>query len=105
MRQLANRIGPATPVLTDDIYRDTYQQKRVIMKTAKLFDNGRSQALRLPKEYRFRGREVYVRKLDGLVLLIPKSSPWASLVRSLERFSSDFLEAREQPPLQSRDPL
>jgi antitoxin VapB len=75
------------------------------MKTAKLFDNGRSQALRLPKEYRFRGREVYVRKINGLVLLIPKASPWASLVHSLERFSPDFLETRAQPVGQPRDAL
>ena len=70
------------------------------MKIAKLFTNGRSQAVRLPKECRFAGKEkeVYVHKLDGMVLLIPKKNPWESLVRSLDRFSEDFMNERRQPP-------
>lgn len=67
------------------------------MKTAKLFTNGRSQAVRLPRECRFSGKEVYVRKLDDLVILFPTRSPWASLLESLDRFTDDFMADRDQP--------
>ncbi|MCL6614750.1 MAG: type II toxin-antitoxin system VapB family antitoxin [Firmicutes bacterium] len=73
------------------------------MDTAKVFSNGRSQAIRLPKEYRFQDAEVYVKKLDGIVILIPRSSPWQSLLAGLEDFSTDFLADRAQPPTQVRD--
>jgi antitoxin VapB len=75
------------------------------MKTARVFTNGRSQAVRLPKEYRFKGREVYVKRFDDIVVLIPKGAPWASLVRSLDRFSEDFMDDREQPPSTLRESL
>lgn len=73
------------------------------MKTAKVFRNGRSQAIRLPKEYRFSGKDVYVRKLDQLIVLLPKKNPWNSLVKSLDRFSADFLTERNQPVSQKRE--
>jgi len=75
------------------------------MKIARLFTIGRSQAVRLPKECRFAGKEVYVRKLEGIVILIPKDDPWASLVSSLGQFSEDFLADRNQPPVQTRKGL
>lgn len=75
------------------------------MKSAKLFTNGRSQAVRLPQDCRFTGTEVFISRYDGLVILIPKQSSWASLIRSLEQFSPDFMDAREQPPIQTREPM
>ena len=75
------------------------------MKTAKIFSNGRSQAVRLPKEYRMPGKDVYVRKLDQLIVLLPKKNPWGSLVKSLDRFSADFMSQRNEPPLQKRASL
>jgi len=75
------------------------------MKTARLFINGRSQAVRLPKDCRFSGSDVYVKKLQGMVMLIPKDDPWASLVNSLEQFTDDFMITREQPEQQSRKNL
>jgi antitoxin VapB len=60
------------------------------MKAAKLFPNGQSQAVRLPREFRFRGREVLVAALDGAVILLPKGNPWQPLLASLSRFSPDF---------------
>jgi antitoxin VapB len=72
------------------------------MKKAKLFLNGRSQAVRLPKEYRFESDEVYVKKIDNLILLIPKDDPWATLIDSLDKFSDDYMEKREQPEIQNR---
>lgn len=75
------------------------------MKTARLFTNGRSQAVRLPKDCRLPGTDVYVKKFQGLVILLPKDDPWASLVNSLEQFSDDFMVERKQPPHQSRGDL
>ena len=75
------------------------------MKTAQLFKNGRSQAVRLPKDCRFPGTDVYVKKLQGLVILFPKDDPWASLVNSLDHFSDNFMITREQPPQQTRSDL
>ena len=76
-----------------------------IMKTARLFANGRSQAVRLPKDCRFKGQEVYVRKYEDIVILFPKRSPWATTINSLDRFSEDFMSDRNQPAEQIRKGL
>ncbi|MGD0489801.1 MAG: type II toxin-antitoxin system VapB family antitoxin [Syntrophorhabdales bacterium] len=73
------------------------------MHTAKIFRNGKSQAVRLPKEFRLEGDEVYVNKVGGTVVLFPKENPWASFFESLSRFSDDFMTEREQPPAEQRD--
>ena len=75
------------------------------MDTAKLFKNGRSQAVRLPKEYVLPGDEVYVKRINGVVVLIPKDGkPWAPLIDSLDRFSDDFMDfKRDQGSFERRD--
>lgn len=73
------------------------------MDTAKLFTNGRSQAVRLPKEYRFNGTEVYIKKVGDTVVLIPMTESWKTLTDSLDQFSDDFMENREQPESQERE--
>lgn len=75
------------------------------MQTAKLFNNGRSQAVRLPKECRFTGNDVYIKKYENIVILIPRDDPWASLLNSLDQFSDDFMEDRNQPGEQVRESL
>ena len=75
------------------------------MNTAKVFTNGRSQAVRLPKECRFQDSDVYVKKYEDIVILIPKSSPWKSLIVGLEGFSDDFPAGRNQPVIQARDEI
>ncbi len=75
------------------------------MTKAKLFKNGSSQAVRLPKEFKFQGDEVYIKRIGRLVVLIPKEDPWDSLVQSLDGFSDDFLAERKQPELEVREPL
>jgi antitoxin VapB len=72
------------------------------METAKLFQNGKSQAVRLPKEFRLNGERVYVKRVGNAVVLLPYNTPWQSLVDSLSLFSDDFLSNREQPPTQKR---
>ena len=75
------------------------------MRTAKLFQNGQSQAVRLPKEFRFEGEEVYIKKSGSAVVLIPVANSWDSLIGSLDKFSSDFPGGREQPGAQQREAL
>jgi len=73
------------------------------MQTAKLFQNGKSQAVRLPKEFRFLGNQVYLKRMGNAVVLLPYNQPWQSLVESLSLFSDDFLQERDQPPTQERE--
>jgi antitoxin VapB len=73
------------------------------MHTAKLFMNGRSQAVRLPKAFRFEGNEVFIRRIGNAVVLIPVENPWQTLNDSLSMFSSDFMETRGQPEGQIRE--
>jgi len=77
------------------------------METAKLFKNGRSQAVRLPRKFSLPGEEVYIKKLNGVVMLIPKDEdPWRLLVDSLEKFSDDFYEFdRDQRVLEKREEI
>ncbi len=71
------------------------------MDTAKLFINGRSQAVRLPKAYRFEGKEVFVKKVSEGVLLLPKDQTiWDIWERNLQKHDSPFMVERNQPKSQ-----
>ena len=67
------------------------------MKTAKLFQNGKSQAVRLPKEFRMAGKEVYIKRQGEAIVLLPIKKSWDSLINSLSHFSKDFKMERNQP--------
>jgi antitoxin VapB len=69
----------------------------LVMKTAKLFMNGQSQAVRLPKEFRFEGTEVLIKRVGSAVVLLPIARSWESTSASLGQFSEDFMAGREQP--------
>ena len=73
------------------------------MQTAKIFANGRSQAVRLPKDYRFTGDDVFIKKIGKMVVLLPKDDPWSSFVNSLDQFTDDFMINRDQPNQESRE--
>ncbi|NOX63208.1 MAG: AbrB/MazE/SpoVT family DNA-binding domain-containing protein [Chloroflexi bacterium] len=77
------------------------------METAKLFFNGRSQAVRLPKAYRFEGDEVYIKKVAEGVLLLPKDqSIWDVWEKKLMKYEEPFMVERNQPTSQQeREPL
>jgi len=75
------------------------------METAKLFQNGKSQAVRLPKEFRFNNDRVYIKRVGDAVVLLPYQRPWKSLLDSLSLFSEDFMSERNQPPVQQREEL
>jgi antitoxin VapB len=67
------------------------------MNTARLFQSGRSQAVRLPKEFRFTGTEVAVKYFGNGVLLLPVDDPWQTLEAGLAAFEEEFVLARDQP--------
>ena len=75
------------------------------MKIAKLFKSGRSQAVRLPKEFRFNGSQVYVKRMGSAVVLLPEMKAWDVLFEACEEFSDDFMVERKQPDIQNRPPL
>ena len=61
------------------------------MKTAKVFKNGRSQAIRLPKECRLSSDEVMVNKIGDVVILLPKQNNLDSFMKAIDTFSDDFM--------------
>jgi len=67
------------------------------MDIAKLFQNGKSQAIRLPEKYRFEGTQVYLKKVGNTVVLIPEHDSWQCLIESLDLFTDDFMADRVQP--------
>jgi antitoxin VapB len=74
------------------------------METAKLFQNGNSQAVRLPKEFRIPGNEVKIFKKGNQVILEPIETTWNSLFESLSEFPEDFMkDGRNQPGMQKRE--
>ena len=76
------------------------------MKTAKVFENGRSQAVRLPKEYRFTSDEVMVNKIGDIVLLLPVTNKWDSFMKAIDLFSDDFMaDGRAMDQVQEREEL
>ena len=76
------------------------------METAKIFENGRSQAVRLPKKYRFQTDEVVVQRLGDAVLLVPKNSLWQTFTEGLYSFTGDIFEdGRDQGVQEERENL
>ena len=67
------------------------------MDTAKVFTTGRSQAVRLPKEFRFDTDEVCIAKIDDMVILYPRKRAWDLLERGIRHFTEDFMADRDQP--------
>ncbi len=89
------------------VYTVVYTHGDDKMDTAKLFKNGRSQAVRLPKEYSLPGTEVYIKRINGVVILIPMDKdPWQPLIDSLNKFSSDFFDfKRDQGTYEKRQQI
>ena len=76
------------------------------METAKIFENGRSQAVRLPKKFRFDTDEVIVQKLGDAVILVPKDRLWDTFLEGLSDFTDDFFaDGRTQGVQEERESL
>ena len=95
------------PVSDDEIaLDDSATINKRMPKTSKLFWSGRSQAVRLPKEFRMNGDEVRIRKQDAGVKLDLIASDWEWLDAIAGKFSGDFFAAgRQQPDLASQPEL
>ena len=75
------------------IYREV-----ISMDTAKVFMSGRSQAVRLPKEYRFDDDEVYINKVGNVVMLYPKNDEWANFFNGASLFTDDYMSEPLEDP-------
>ena len=75
------------------------------MDTAKLFKNGSSQAVRLPKDYRFPGKQVFIRRLGKGIVLMPEVGSWDTLIDIIDQFTDDFSSTREQGEVDERQSL
>jgi antitoxin VapB len=123
-RQLYPTSNPGSPPSHPrpaDIYLDTYrlppyirlgkvQERAIPTATAKLFTTGRSQAVRLPLEFRFPGTEVYIRRdpTSGDVILSSRPASWDGLFELYVQspIPADFMgEADRAQPPQDRDPF
>lgn len=74
-------------------------------RTARLFRNGRNQAVRLPREYEIDAEEVYIRRQGDSILLTPKPRTWDAYFKSSRRLGDDFPDAIDDHPAQEREPL
>lgn len=97
-------------IAIDNIYILVYtdSERSDFMLKAKIFENGRSQAVRLPKECRFNSdtNEVSVNKIGDIVMLIPMTNQWSSFIQAVNMFSDDFFEnGREDSEPQEREKL
>jgi antitoxin VapB len=93
--------------ILDMIYIMVYIKFRgKYMQTARLFINGRSQAVRLPKEYQFKGEDVYIQKIGDAVIIFPMDKEWETFLHGLNNFSDDyFSEERDQGKNQEREEI
>lgn len=62
------------------------------MEIAKVFENGRSQAVRLPKKFRFDVDEVIVQRLGNAIMLVPDNMIWETFLNGINSFSEDIFE-------------
>ncbi len=72
------------------------------MQTVKIIKNGGSQAIRLPRLYRIKGKEAYVKKVPEGLLLMEKNDVWTAFEKCLEDFPSDFPGPKRKPRNQPR---
>jgi antitoxin VapB len=74
------------------------------MRTAKIFQSGNSQAVRIPKEFKLEGDRVEIQKRRNALVLSPTKKSWAALIASLDKFTDDFMKGgRKQHAVQKRD--
>lgn len=85
------------------MYMAMQNKEAEVLKTAKIFTTNRSQAVRLPKEFRFNTTEVFIRRRGEEVILTPRPSNWSAYLDSDAVASSNFMEGIEDLPVQERE--
>jgi antitoxin VapB len=78
-------------------------EEAIMRKTARVFMTNRSQAVRLPKEFRFDTEEVFIRKEGGEVILSPRPTDWGTYFTEGPTASPEFMEGIEDLPVQERE--
>lgn len=73
-----------------------------MQRTAKIFMNNRSQAVRLPKEFQFNTSEVFIRRLGKDIVLSPRPADWSGYLNSAAA-SPEFMENVDDLPAQDRE--
>jgi antitoxin VapB len=73
-----------------------------MLALAKVFNTGRSQAVRIPKEYRFEGSDLIINRIGKTTMLNPKNDPWATLKMVAGKATKDFMSDRDQGALEER---
>ncbi len=79
-----------------------YNLNMETMKETRVFMNGSSQAVRIPKGFRFQSDTVYLKKVPGGILMIAKEQRFEAMRNSLSEFTGDFLTERKQGALENR---
>lgn len=72
------------------------------MNKTQLISEGNQQLIVLPENYHFQGKEVYLKKIGDNIVIISEN-PWQEFWQSLDQFSEDFMEVREELPLETRE--
>jgi antitoxin VapB len=75
------------------------------MEITRIFQSGRSQAVRLPKAFRFEGKEVVIKHFGNGILLLPLNNPWEIMQEAVFEFEDNFLLERDEQGVQSREVL
>lgn len=75
------------------------------MLATKVFKSGNSYAVRLPKEYKIDSKEINIKKCGDIILLIPKNHLWKSFADSLDMFTDDFMDKRDQGTFDEREAI
>jgi antitoxin VapB len=76
----------------DKVHTAVYTDVEVIkMQLTRVFNNGNSQAIRIPKEYRFDQEEVCINKVGSAIIIFPKKDRFSVLMESINEFTPDFL--------------
>ena len=75
----------------------------ITKRVAKIFKNGRSQAVRLPKEFRFESEEVFIWKEGNRIILSPKPKSWREFFEEVPLASDDFMNERADITPQARE--
>ena len=73
-----------------------------MLAIAKVFNTGRSQAVRVPKEYRFEEADLIINRIGKTTMLNPKSDPWATLKMVAGKATKDFMTDRDQGVVEER---
>ena len=74
-------------------------------ETIDIKDKKNFQALNIPKKWRIKDNKAYLKKVGNVLYVIPFNDPWATLFEGVDSFTSDYMEDREQPQQENREPM